>query len=146
VEAEVTGQAVANRARADTLKIQFVMARRMMNIEEAITAHATWKMKLAKYLSFPDRSLNASVVGSPDLCELGKWIKDEGKQYSNRPEFTALVSGHNRFHKAAGEIVRKADAGEHITDEIALGSKSEFAAASAAIVKSIMAMKSKVAI
>ena len=114
-----------------------------MEIQDAITAHSTWKMKLAKYLSQPDHSLNASVVGSPDHCELGKWIKDEGKQYSHLPEFAALISSHNSFHKAAGEIIRKADAGERITAEIAFGAQSEFSSASAKIVNSILAMKSK---
>jgi len=115
-----------------------------MKLEDAITSHAAWKMKLARYLCNPDQSLNACVVGSADHCDLGKWIKGEGNDYSNLPEFAVLVSSHISFHKAAGEIVRKADVGEHITGEIALGSKSEFAVASSMIVQSMMAMKSNI--
>lgn len=114
-----------------------------MKIDEAVAAHATWKMKLARYLSQPDGSLNAVLVASPSHCELGMWIKDEGKQFSYLPEFATLVSSHNDFHIAAAEIVRKADAGDRITAEIALGAKSEFTSASAEIVNSILAIKSK---
>ena len=31
-----------------------------MNLDDAISAHAQWKTKLASYLSNPDRSLNVS--------------------------------------------------------------------------------------
>jgi methyl-accepting chemotaxis protein len=100
-------------------------------------------MKLAVYLSKPDHSLQASVVASPNECELGKWIHSEGQKYSNIPEFAALVSSHASFHTAAGEVVRKADAGQNVAEEIVLGANSEFAATSTAVVRSIMAMKSK---
>ncbi len=51
-----------------------------MNFDEAITAHARWKTNLAVYISNPDHGMNASVVGSPNECELGKWINGEGKK------------------------------------------------------------------
>jgi methyl-accepting chemotaxis protein len=114
-----------------------------VNFDEAIVAHTNWKMKLTSYISKPDHSLKASVVGSPHDCALGKWIDSEGKKYSTAPEFTALVSGHANFHKAAAAIITKADAGQKVTEEIALGAHSEYASASTAVVKSIMAMKSK---
>src|ERR1019366_8215768 len=96
--------------------------------------HVRWKMKLAVYLSKPDHSLDASVVASPNECELGKWINGEGQQkYSNIPEFAALVSSHASFHKAAGEVVRKADAGQNVAEEIVLGANSEFASTSTAV-------------
>lgn len=53
------------------------------------------------------------------------------------------MSSHARFHKAAGDVVNKANAGQKVTEEIALGSKSEFAAASGDVVKALMAMKTK---
>jgi methyl-accepting chemotaxis protein len=114
-----------------------------MNIDDAVKAHTMWKMKLAQYISNPDRSLNATVVGSSNECALGKWINGEGKQHSKCPEFPAMVSGHVRFHKAAGDVIRKADAGLNVEEEIALGGKSEFAAASSAVVMALMKLKSK---
>lgn len=114
-----------------------------MNIDEAISAHAKWKMKLSSYISKPDHSLQASAVGTDNGCDLGKWLHGEGKKYSRIPEYAKLISDHARFHETAAEIVRKANSGQKVTDEVALGSKSKFAAASSAVVMSLMAMKSK---
>jgi len=79
------------------------------------------------------------ILKSPRQCELGKWLRGEGQKYTKSPEFAKLFADHTHFHKAAGEVARKADSGQQVT----LGSHSEFATASAALVKSLMAMKSK---
>ncbi len=114
-----------------------------MNVDDAIKAHSLWKMKLAQYISKPDRSLNPAVVGSSNQCDLGKWLIGEGKQYSALPEFTALVTHHTDFHKAAGAVITKADAGQQVAEEIALGGKSDFARASTAVMQSLMNIKLK---
>ena len=101
-------------------------------------------MKLASYLAKPDHSLNATVVESPGQCDLGKWISGEGKKYSSLPEFTAMVTGHTAFHKAAASVIRKADAGHQVGEEVALGAKSEFATASNAVVRSLMTLRTKI--
>ncbi len=114
-----------------------------MNFDGAISAHTQWKAKLASYLLKPDHSLSPATVGAHNGCELGKWLDGEGRKYSSLPEYSALVSDHTRFHKAAAEIIKKADAGQKVTEEVALGAKSDFADASSAVVKSLMAMKLK---
>ena len=115
-----------------------------MNFDNAINSHAQWKRKLASYLSKPDQSLKASVIGVDNECELGKWLHGEGGKYSKLPEFSTLMSDHARFHQAAADVVRRADSGQKVSDEVALGSNSKFGAASTAVVKSLMAMKSEV--
>jgi hypothetical protein len=114
-----------------------------VNFEEAMRCHLRWKMRLAVYLFNPDHSLKASEIASPHECELGKWIFAEGEKYSNIPEFAALVSSHASFHKAASDVVRKADSGQNVAEDILMGANSEFGLTSAAVVRSIMAMKSK---
>jgi len=115
-----------------------------MNFDEAINSHSKWKTKLASYLAKPDQSIQPSTVEPDNQCDLGKWLHGEGLKHSKLPEYTSLLSDHARFHKAAAEVVRKADSGLKVTDEIALGSNSKFGSASMAVVKSLMAMKSKV--
>jgi hypothetical protein len=115
-----------------------------MDFDHAIAAHSAWKGKLAKYLEHPDHSLLATEIALDDHCELGKWIAGEGKQFANLPEYSTLKTEHAHFHKAAAAVVRRADAGQKVTEDVALGGKSEFATASAAVVRSIMALKSKV--
>lgn len=114
-----------------------------MNFDNAISAHAGWKLKLSKYIAKPDGSLKCSEVSSDRNCELGKWIHVSGNQYAGMPEYSTLKQEHARFHKAAGNIIGKADQGERVTDEIALGANSEYALASGAVVRALMAMKSK---
>ena len=114
-----------------------------MNFDEAINAHAGWKQKLSTYIAKPDGSLKSSEVSSDRNCALGKWIYLSETQHSAMPEFSTLKREHARFHTAAGNVIRKADLGERVADEIALGANSEYAVASGAVVSALMAMKSK---
>ncbi len=115
-----------------------------MNFDNAISAHTQWKMKLAEYISKPDHSLNPSVVGGHNACELGKWLSGEGRKYANLPEFSKLVSDHAHFHKAAADVISKADNGQSMTEEVALGAHSDYASASSAVVTSLLALKAHV--
>ena len=115
-----------------------------MDFDEAIAAHAAWKMKLAKYLKNRDGSLQASELSLDNKCRLGQWIYGEGAQYAKQPEYATLKNEHARFHKAVGEVVRRADSGQSIAEEMTIGSRSEFMLASAAVVAAIMKLKSHV--
>ena len=114
-----------------------------MNFDTAIESHAAWKMKLAAYLANPDHGLKASAIEVDDQCDLGKWLRGEGQKYSQSAEFSKLVSAHTQFHKAAAEVVRRADSGQNVKEEVALGARSEFAQASTAVVKALMMMKAR---
>ena len=115
-----------------------------MNFEDAIGVHVQWKGKLSAFIAKPDNSLNADAVASDTHCDLGKWLHGDGRTYSKFPEFVKAMSDHARFHKAAGDVIRKAQSGQRMTDEIALGSKSEYAAASNAVVGALMKLKQKI--
>jgi len=116
-----------------------------MNFDQAIAAHSAWKRKLLDYLVKHDGSLKAHDIAVDNKCPLGQWIHGEGSQYSKLPEYATLKSEHARFHKATAEVVRKADSGQSVSEETALGSKSEFRAASSAVVEAIMHMKAHAA-
>jgi len=115
-----------------------------MNFDEAIAAHASWKNKLKSYIAKPDRSLKASEVGANDRCKLGQWLVGEGKQHSKLPAFSKLVEQHTRFHKAAATIITRADQGQKVESEVALGSRSEFSDSSAHVVQAILELKRSV--
>jgi hypothetical protein len=113
-----------------------------MNYNQWINSHFLWKFKLAAYIAQPDRRLDAEAIAADNRCALGEWIHGEGKKFAGTPEFARLVEEHARFHAAASEIVRQADAGQAVSDERALGANSEYAAASNAVVLSLMKLKS----
>jgi hypothetical protein len=114
-----------------------------MNFDDAVSAHTQWKMKLSSYLAHPDGSLDAVTASIDNKCSLGQWIFGEGVKHSKLPEYTKLKSEHTRFHKAVGEVIKKASSGQNVTAETALGSHSDFGSASNAVVSAIMAMKNK---
>ncbi len=115
-----------------------------MNFDEAVKAHSAWKMKLSAYLRNPDKSLKADEVSQDNKCDLGKWIHGEAGQYSQLPEYSALKAEHANFHKAAADVIRKADSGQSTTEDTQLGGNSPFAKASSSVVAAIMAIRRKV--
>jgi methyl-accepting chemotaxis protein len=115
-----------------------------MNLNDAAIAHIVWKDKLLEYLIKRNASLDPSELSRDDKCPLGKWISGGGQEYASYPEYTTLKSEHTRFHKAVGDVVRGALLGLSIKPETVLGADSEFGAASAAVVTSIVGLKGKV--
>jgi hypothetical protein len=116
-----------------------------MDFQNAIQAHVGWKAKLASYIAKPDHSLNPATVSQDSNCELGKWLKGEGQVYARNPEFAKLVADHAHFHAAAGEVIRKADSGQCVSELVCLGAKSDYSAASNAVVTALMKLKAKAA-
>ena len=116
-----------------------------MNFDEAVAAHAGWKMKLSAYIKKPDGSLKVTAVEPDNLCALGKWLHDAATagKCGGIPEYKQLVAAHATFHKQAAGIIRDADAGKSVTEKLALGSESPYAKASMDVVRLIMAMKTK---
>ncbi|MFY9676519.1 MAG: CZB domain-containing protein [Terriglobales bacterium] len=112
-----------------------------MNFEDAVLCHSEWKRRLHEYAESPDHSLKVDEVAASDRCKTGKWIRGEGRKYSVYPEYAKLIAEHARFHKAAAEIVRRADCGDDMRGEFALGVGSEFSLASSAVVLALMDMK-----
>lgn len=112
-----------------------------MNFDQAIACHVQWKSKLSAYIAKPDKSLDAASVAHDDRCDLGKWLRGDGLKFAASPEYKQLVEDHQRFHHAASEIIRKADSGKSVKEDVALGAKSEYASASNAVVASLMKMK-----
>jgi hypothetical protein len=115
-----------------------------MNFDEEAAAHAAWKRKLNAYLVKRDGSLKSHEVSADDHCPLGQWIYGPGAKYSHLPEYSVLKSEHARFHKAGGEIVDCANAGQSADEQIVIGSHSEFTQASSAVMLAIMAIKKRV--
>jgi len=110
-----------------------------MNFDDAVKAHVTWKSKLQAYIAKPDKSLDPAKAAKDDQCDLGKWIRGEGARFANHDSFKKLVAEHAKFHRAAGDVIRRADSGQKVSEEVALGGKSEFSVASQHVVLLIMA-------
>lgn len=114
-----------------------------MNFDEAIKAHADWKMKLARYIQRPDKSIDAGVVGQDNQCSLGRWLHGEGARFSALPEFAQLKQEHAAFHHHAADILHRADRGDKVTEDVALGAESPYARTSIKVTQLIMSLRRK---
>ena len=114
-----------------------------MDFDAAITAHSQWKQKLKAYIGKPDGSLRAADVQADNKCVLGQWIYGEGKKYDSLPEFATLKEEHRKFHRAAAELVVRAEAHEDVSKELAVGQKSNFNVASTKVINAISSMRNK---
>jgi methyl-accepting chemotaxis protein len=85
----------------------------------------------------------AMEVQSDSKCPLGQWIYGKGKTWNASPNYEVLRKEHARFHRAAAEIIRKADSGQSTGEEVAIGLQSEFTVASAAVVNAITRIRSQ---
>lgn len=112
-----------------------------MNFDEAVLAHSNWKTKLARYLRRPDGSLDPDEIQRDNQCALGKWIHGEATSWAGQPDFEALRAAHARFHRAASDIVRRANGGARVEAALTLGGQSEYAQASTAVVQAILQMR-----
>lgn len=115
-----------------------------MDFQQAIDAHVAWKSKLSIYLRTPDGSLKSADICVDNKCALGQWIYGEGSKHNANPLFQTLKNNHAQFHKAASEIVSRADRGEKVTEDIALGAKSEFAMISSQVVNNLRVLRDTV--
>src|SRR6266704_4374696 len=98
-----------------------------MNFDEAVVAHSAWKRKLTAYLAKPDKSIDPARLEKDNNCELGKWIESQQAVYASNKTFGELRKKHADFHRAAADVVRRADAGQSVSAEVTLGGKSVYA-------------------
>jgi hypothetical protein len=116
-----------------------------VNFDDAIQAHAAWKVRLAAYIKNPDGKIQSSEIGADNRCQLGQWLHGEAKQkFSSLPEYMTLISEHARFHRAAGKVVDQANSGQAVNAVAILGGTSEYATASLNVGKAIRDLRGKV--
>ncbi|MDM8518477.1 CZB domain-containing protein [Anaerolineales bacterium HSG6] len=113
-----------------------------MNFKDSIASHVNWKIRLRMFLNGSDEQLESAVVSQDNQCELGKWIYEQGTQYSHLPAYHTLKSEHAKLHKYAGDIVRKAEFGDKEGAKALLNGE-QFTKISSNLVVMIMDMEKK---
>ena len=97
----------------------------VINMYDAMLAHAAWKKRLNDYLGGHSKeSLEPSNIRVDHACLLGKWIHSDGRdQFGDQPAFIKLVEEHAKFHRHAATVVEAHHAGDtHLAQEILKGS------------------------
>ena len=86
----------------------------VINMYDAMLAHAAWKKRLNEYLEGRSKeSLEPRNIGVDHACMLGKWIYSDGRaQFGDQPAYTKLVEEHARFHQHAAQVVEAHQVGD----------------------------------
>jgi hypothetical protein len=96
----------------------------VINMYDAMLAHAAWKKRLNEYLEGRSReSLEPSNIRVDHACMLGKWIHSDGKaQFGDQPAFVKLVEEHAKFHQHAAKVIEAHQYGDtSLAQEILTG-------------------------
>ena len=75
---------------------------------------------------------------------LGQGLYGAGEKYSSTTEYQSLIGEHASFHRAAGDVIDKANSGKELNVKLILDFSSEYGIASLNVVKAIMDLKRKV--
>ncbi|HLE01527.1 MAG TPA: methyl-accepting chemotaxis protein [Bdellovibrionota bacterium] len=116
-----------------------------LDFDAALSAHLSWKFRLAKYLLNPNGSLKPEMAEKDDTCILGKWLSGQGAKYSAEPSHLALRQAHHEFHQLLGKIIRAADANDKAGAHDLLSTHGEFGRISRELVEAVNKMAEIVA-
>jgi methyl-accepting chemotaxis protein len=117
-----------------------------MNLDDAIKAHAEWKLKLRSAIARKEK-IDAATLGRDDCCPLGKWLHGEARSKFNAlGSYKDCLSHHAGFHAAAGKVALLVNAQRYAEAEQQLGSGTAYATASGATAASIIRLKKDVAL
>lgn len=112
-----------------------------MDFDQAIAAHANWKMKFRSAISGKLR-MDQPTIAKDNCCDLGKWLHGEGKaQCGSKPEFVALVEKHKAFHVEAGKVAQAVNSQDYAKAEQMLSAGTPYASASSAVGVAVLAIK-----
>ena len=77
-----------------------------MNFNDAIQAHTNWKLRLDNFARGTlAENLDVAALRKDDVCALGKWLHEEGKQHAADPKFAELIEAHAAFHRCAAAML-----------------------------------------
>ncbi|MDO8322150.1 MAG: CZB domain-containing protein [Phenylobacterium sp.] len=112
-----------------------------MNLDNALAAHADWKVKLRVALA-DHATLDAETLASDCKCQLGLWLHGEGRAaHGASANFKTCVTAHADFHRAAGAIARAINAKDYAAAEQQLDVGTAFATASSAVAVAVRRLK-----
>ena len=111
-----------------------------MDFADAIRAHVEWKLRLRMLLDGQGESMSSDLVARDSVCELGRWLYGEGRQYAADPSYSELKEAHARFHQVAAEVLSAAERGDKRGAEARLEG-ADYMTSSSAVVATIMRMR-----
>lgn len=112
-------------------------------IEKAITAHSSWKVKLRKIITEGHSSISVNDIRADNRCEFGKWIQGPiiGIDPAAKAEIARL---HADFHRAAAKVADAALHGKTKEAEAMMAMGGEYGVTSSKLTVAMINWKKKV--
>lgn len=112
-----------------------------MNLDDAIAAHAEWKMKL-RFAIQRKEQLDVSIISLDNKCPFGQWLHGDAKtKYGKLAGYTTCVAKHSEFHRCAGNVAQTINAGKYTEAKAMMGNDTPFAAASSDVGVAIIRLR-----
>jgi methyl-accepting chemotaxis protein len=113
-----------------------------MNLDDALNAHAKWKVKFRSAIEQQDKTLDATSIAKDDTCDFGKWLHGPGKTEVGRlPDYATCVKEHAAFHTEAGKVARAINAGKFNEAATMLNAGTSYDNASKSVGVAIMRLR-----
>jgi len=117
-----------------------------MDLDNAISKHAEWKLKFRSAIS-KEETMDIDTISKDNCCELGKWLHGEAKsRFGNMASYSDCVSKHAAFHLEAGKVAAAINSKKYTLAETMLDSGTPYAASSSAVGVAIMRLKKEAGI
>ncbi|CAG4882719.1 Chemotaxis protein [Georgfuchsia toluolica] len=114
-----------------------------MDLDQAVTKHAEWKMKFRAAIT-KQETMDVATISKDNCCELGKWLHGEAKaKYGKLGSHSECVGKHATFHVEAGKVAIAINLKKYKEASAMLDVGTPYAAASSAVAVAIMHLKKK---
>ncbi len=112
-----------------------------MNLDDSISAHAQWKVKLRAAIANKEQ-VDVAKVSADNCCPLGQWLHDEAKRkYGTLSAYQEVVQKHAVFHKEAGRVAVTINAKDFAAAESMLNAGTPYMTASIGVGAAISSFK-----
>lgn len=112
-----------------------------MNLDDAIAAHAEWKIKLRGAIE-KHEVLDAKTISADNCCALGHWLHGEARaRLSASQVYRELLTKHASFHAEAGHVATAINAKQFEKASGLLEAGTAYSTASTAVAVAIGRLK-----
>jgi methyl-accepting chemotaxis protein len=113
----------------------------MMDLSEAIKAHADWKIKFRIAIA-KQETMDIGSISADNCCALGKWLHGEGKiKFGHLKSHADCITQHALFHQEAGKVAQAINARQFSEAQAMIGPDTPFFTASGNVIMAIGTLK-----
>lgn len=115
-------------------------------LNKAIKAHSTWKVRLRDAIENGSSEFSPSQVRNNDICEFGKWLNSLPHAEKALVDYQNIQPLHQQFHAEAAKVLELAISGQKEKAHTALTDiGSNFVYTSAKLINALSDWKKKLA-